>query len=101
MSPRSGEAASNASTGSHCTRARLDKMIQLKLLVAEQQATIDTLSSRLHNLELASQRQALRGDADASRIRALEEENRNLARRLAERRGREISPRKGEKDEGF
>jgi len=45
--------------------------------------------------------QALKGDVDASRIRALEEENRNLARQLAKRRERETSiPRKG-KEEDF
>ena len=36
------------------TKAHIEDMIEFKLLVANQQATIDTLSSKLHNLEWAN-----------------------------------------------
>jgi len=53
----------------------ISEMIQLKLLIANQQATIDTMSTQLHNLRST--------DAKASRIHALEIENDILTKQLA------------------
>mmetsp|Transcript_11631 Transcript_11631/g.25495 ORF Transcript_11631/g.25495 Transcript_11631/m.25495 type:complete len:470 (-) Transcript_11631:434-1843(-) len=73
------------------TKAHIDDIIELKLLVANQQATIDTVSSKLHNFELANRQ---RTTNEASKISNLEAENRNLAAQLNESREREISLRK-------
>ena len=45
----------STSTGSS-SKARISEIIELKLLIANQQAAIDTLSYKLHNLELAHHR---------------------------------------------
>jgi len=52
----------------------ISEMIQLKLLIANQQATIDTLSTQLHNLRST--------DSMVSRIHALEMENDILSKQL-------------------
>ena len=41
---------------SSSSKARISEIIELKLLIANQQAAIDTLSYKLHNLELAHHR---------------------------------------------
>jgi len=56
------------------TKLDISEMIQLKLLIANQQATIDTLSTQLHNLRST--------DSKASRIYALEMENDILSKQL-------------------
>lgn len=63
------------------TRPSIDDIIELKLLVANQQATIDTLSSKLHNLEILSTR---RFDEEQSKVTKLENENHTLTKRLGE-----------------
>lgn len=65
---------------------RIHDIIELKLLVANQQATIDVLSSNLHTLELATRQLRANDEANASE---LEEANRLLASRLDESRERE------------
>jgi len=57
------------------TKLDISEMIQLKLLIANQQATIDTLSTQLHNLRSS--------DSKASRMHALEIENDILSKQLA------------------
>jgi len=49
-------AASSEAAAVDSEQARVDEIIALKLLVANQQATIDTLSSKFHNLECAHRR---------------------------------------------
>lgn len=84
-------AADEALSGSIKHRACIDDIIELKLLVANQQATIDTLSSKLHNLQLANRQRT----ADTSpRSRDLEERNRRSSEALAECRERDMLPRK-------
>ena len=56
------------------TKLNISEMIQLKLLIANQQATIDTLSTQLHNLRSS--------DSMVSRIYALEIENDILTKQL-------------------
>ena len=63
------------------TRPSIDDIIELKLLVANQQATIDTLSSKLHNLEILNTR---RFDEEQSKVAKLEKENHTLTKRLGE-----------------
>jgi len=65
------------------TRLNIDEMIELKLLLANQQATIDTLSTKLHNLEVKCNQYQLKSNEDESRIHKLEEENRTLSRQLS------------------
>jgi len=67
--------------------ANIRQIIELKLLVAEQQASIDTLSSRLRNAELSAGRRL-------ARTEELEAENRSLADRLDECRARESNLRR-------
>mmetsp|Transcript_31028 Transcript_31028/g.67107 ORF Transcript_31028/g.67107 Transcript_31028/m.67107 type:complete len:557 (+) Transcript_31028:62-1732(+) len=70
------------------TNSNIEQIIELKLLVANQQATIDTLSSKLHNFNLAH-RQLRR--IDQTRVKKLELENRQLADQLEQCREREKS----------
>eukprot|EP00578_Thalassiosira_sp_NH16_P029186 CAMPEP_0181103620 /NCGR_PEP_ID=MMETSP1071-20121207/14964_1 /TAXON_ID=35127 /ORGANISM="Thalassiosira sp., Strain NH16" /LENGTH=481 /DNA_ID=CAMNT_0023186709 /DNA_START=38 /DNA_END=1483 /DNA_ORIENTATION=+ len=70
--------------------ARIKDIIELKLLVANQQATIDTLSSKLHNLEVAN-RQLM--PSEEFRRKNLEAENHRLAIKLIECRESEIDSR--------
>lgn len=65
----------------------IGEIIKLKLLVANQQATMDTLSSKLHNMELANRQQE---NMDQSRIHSLEVENQCLAEQLNEYQERDI-----------
>jgi len=71
----------------------LDDIIELKILVAEQQTTIDTLLTNLHNLELElvdakKRRPASSGDSDDKdddhqlKVKTLEMENVNLKNQL-------------------
>lgn len=81
--------------------AHIDDIIQLKILVAEQQATIDTQSANLHNLEVElaehrrDPRQPLMSPNDdepgSSHAEALEDENRRLSNKLHRSRERETS----------
>lgn len=64
------------------------EIVDLKLLVAEQQAAIDTLSSEVHNLRLADRRR--RGSADPGDPEA---RNRDLARRPDRSQGAEAGPK--------
>ena len=63
------------------TKLNISEMIQLKLLIANQQATIDTLSSKLHNLEILNTR---RFDEEQSKVVKLEKENHTITKRLGE-----------------
>jgi len=88
-------AAEEVLSGSNKHRSCIDDIIELKLLVANQQATIDTLSSKLHNLQLANrQQQRTAEQQSSSRSLDLEERNRDLSNQLAECREREMSLRK-------
>lgn len=72
----------------------IDEIIELKMLVATQQATIDTLSAKLHNLklELANRPAIRRKDKDNQvKMNALQAENRNLAEQLRLCQEREAS----------
>lgn len=62
--------------------AYINEIIELKLLVANQQATIDTLSSNLHNLTLSDGRQ--------SRVQDLVIENAKFAAQIKEHQEREL-----------
>lgn len=66
-------------------KTNIDEIIKLKLLVANQQATIDTLSSKLHNAELANRQQK---QMDQSRVHNLKAENERLVYHLSEYRER-------------
>lgn len=65
----------------------IEEVIELKLKIANQQATIDTLASRLRNLQ-HSNRQLC--NMDQRQTKSLKDENRNLADQLNECREREI-----------
>ena len=65
------------------TRINIDEMIELKLLTANQQATIDTLSTKLHNLEVKCNQYQSKLNEDESRMHKLEEENRALSRQMS------------------
>lgn len=69
-------------------RARIDDVIELKLMVANQRAAIDALSMRLRSLEVDNRRHVAQEGAGACRIRGLEEENRRLGRELEAQRRR-------------
>jgi len=71
------------------TRVNIDEMIELKLLVANQQATIDTLSTKLHNLEIKCNQYQLKSNENESRMHKLEEEKRALSRQLSMHQERE------------
>lgn len=80
-----------SSSNSINSKALIDDIIQLKLLVANQQATIDTLSSKQHNLELANRqqldatkREELRRRDEEYKNQKLMDENIELRRRLDE-----------------
>ena len=73
--------------------AHIDDIIEFKILVANQQATIDTLSTKLHNLELKYDNcQPMTNEQ--SRMKNLEVENHNLATQLNGRQKRDLSLRK-------
>lgn len=84
------EGATHTSSVTSGFKAHIDDIIELKLLVANQQATIDTLYSKLHNSELSNRQ---RKTNEASHIQKLEVENQVLATHLNECREREISLR--------
>ena len=65
----------------HSIRHGIDDVIELKILVANQQETIDTLSTKLHNLDVLSKRTL---QEEKSRIRQLEDEKLNLIKQLRE-----------------
>ena len=65
----------------HSIRHGIDDIIELKILVANQQSTIDTLSTKLHNLDVLSKRTL---QEEKSRIRQLEDEKLNLIKQLRE-----------------
>jgi hypothetical protein len=71
----------NATDEVHSIRHGIDDVIELKILVANQQGTIDTLSTKLHNLDVLSKRTL---QEEQSRIRQLEDENLNLVKQLRE-----------------
>lgn len=75
--------------------SNIEQIIELKLVVANQQATMDTLSSKLHNFELANRqlRHELRrvDQSNKSSVKKVEAENRKLADQLGDCREREIS----------
>ena len=74
----------------------IDDIIELKLLVANQQATIDTLSSKLHNAQLTiSNRNQFQLNQDQNtKITRLENENIALKKQLSIRQERERMLRK-------
>ena len=72
-----------SSSSSTKNKDAIHELIELKMLVANQQATIDTLSSKLHNLELLQSRQQ-------QRQRGLEVENKKMTSQLNDCREREI-----------
>lgn len=72
------------STPTFDTTTKIDEIIKLKLLVANQQATIDTMSSRLNYLE--AQNNAF---SDDSRVARLEAENSDLLHKLSKLQSRE------------
>lgn len=78
-------------TNTKNNNSMIDDIIELKLLVANQQATIDTLSSQNHNLELAN-RQLSR--VEQSKSQHLAAENSHLTEQLKDCREREICLRK-------
>ena len=90
LTDRSLVSTSKGGSMTSSAKAHIDSIIELKMLVANQQATIDTLASKLHNLEL-SHRQLK--NSETGRNQNLESENRNLATQLNECRAREISLR--------
>ena len=65
----------------HSIRHGIDDVIELKILVANQQATIDTLSTKLHNLDVLSKRTL---QEEKARIRKLEDEKLNFIKQLRE-----------------
>lgn len=75
--------------------AHIDDIVDLKVLVANQQATIDTLCANLHNLkrELARRQfPPICDDGDLlEAVGALQDENRHLASELSQSREREAS----------
>lgn len=71
----------NATDEVHSIRHGIDDVIELKILVANQQETIDTLSTKLHNLEVLSKRTL---QEEQSRIRQLEDEKLDLIKQLHE-----------------
>eukprot|EP00571_Detonula_confervacea_P003000 CAMPEP_0172315442 /NCGR_PEP_ID=MMETSP1058-20130122/25203_1 /TAXON_ID=83371 /ORGANISM="Detonula confervacea, Strain CCMP 353" /LENGTH=197 /DNA_ID=CAMNT_0013029519 /DNA_START=93 /DNA_END=686 /DNA_ORIENTATION=- len=75
-------------------KMNIDKITEFKRIkgvVANQQATIDTLSSKLHNIELANRQ--LR-NMDQDRVKNFELENKILVGQLNECREREIGLRR-------
>ena len=85
--PKDATSYDAAETSSIKTRMNIDELIELKLLAANQQATIDNLSSRVHNLELANTQLK----KSASRVKELEVENQRLATQLSQCQQRELS----------
>lgn len=85
--PKDATSYDAAETSSIKTRMNIDELIELKLLCANQQATIDNLSSRVHNLELANTQLK----KAASRVKELEVENQILATQLGQCQQRELS----------
>ena len=71
----------NATDEVHSIRHGIDYVIELKILVANQQGTIDTLSTKLHNLDVLSKRTL---QEEQSRIRQLEDEKLVLIKQLRE-----------------
>ena len=71
----------NATDEVHSIRHGIDDVIELKILVANQQGTIDTLSTKLHNLDVLSKRTL---QEEQSRIRQLEDEKLVLIKQLRE-----------------
>jgi len=71
----------NTTNEVHSIRHGIDDVIELKILVANQQETIDTLSTKLHNLDVLSKRTV---QEEQARIRQLEEEKLNLIKQLRE-----------------
>jgi len=65
----------------HSIRHGIDDVIELKVLVANQQETIDTLSTKLHNLDVLSKRTL---QEEQARIQQLEDEKLNLIKQLRE-----------------
>ena len=65
----------------HSIRHGIDDVIELKILVANQQETIDTLSTKLHNLDVLSKRTS---QEEQARIRQLEDEKLDLIKQLNE-----------------
>ena len=91
-----------SSSSSAKNKHAIHEIIELKMLVANQQATIDTLSSKLHNLELPAnstnqhnrhihhQPSTLDQSQQQQRLRGLEVENQKLTSQLNKCREREI-----------
>jgi len=71
----------NTANEVHSIRHGIDDVIELKILVANQQETIDTLSTKLHNLDVLSKRTL---QEEQARIRQLEDEKLNLFKQLRE-----------------
>jgi len=86
-------AASTLSSDVISSKGHIEDIIELKMLVANQQATIDTLSSKLHNLELANRHSFEKEHEDKARLQSFEDENRILARALDRCMERELGLR--------
>ena len=71
----------NTTNEVHSIRHGIDDVIELKILVANQQETIDTLLTKLHNLDVLSKRTL---QEEKSRIQQLEDEKLNLIKQLRE-----------------
>ncbi len=75
-------------------RADLEELIQLKMEIANQQATIDTITARLHNFEIDNSKLSSSLSREIKARKAAEKSNEALTEQLRQCREREVELRR-------
>jgi len=76
------------------SRAHIEALIELKMEIANQQATVDTITAQLHNLEIVNSRLLSSLSREESARKAADKSNEELTEQLKQCREREVELRR-------